>query len=676
MSDIDPEMLQIFRDETRERLERIVDLVLAQEAGTAPADAVDALFRDAHSIKGNCGMVGFPEAASIAGGMEEILSAARRSGVFPEGAAGPLLKATDAIRATIDDVDEAGAIAALAIEQLSAVRGLGASVSSSGLGVAGDAVEPGSEPGSNPDPDVDSASPSVPVRSSSVRVGTEKIDRLLDVVGETVLHQRRLEHLLSIDGRDDDEEVSEELGGGTTLLEDLQDSVIQMRTIPLKTIVGPLPRAVRDLAAGLGKEVTLTLSGTETQLDRVILDGISETIVHVLRNAVSHGIERPSERVAAGKPRGGSVELLAEQRGGLVAVTITDDGRGVAPEVIRRAAEVGSLTDVLTEPGFSTADEVTEIAGRGVGLDAVREHVQNLGGDLEIQSEPGVGTSVTMLLPLTLALLEILLVERGDGAFGIPLASVAEALSVGSITSLEGRPAIELRGETVSLTDLAAALDAQAPPLPDRPPAVVVTAGGHRAAVMCDRLLGDQEAVVKSLGPILAPVAGYLGATILPDGRIALILDPSHLIRRQVRSQRVAWSPSDRPPEPVRSRKVLIVDDQFTVRELQRRILEGADYEAVTAADGRQALEALNREPDIELVITDIEMPELDGLGLLGAIRADPARASLPVVIVSSRGSAEDRTRGAEAGADAYVVKAEFDQRALLDTVARLMGRG
>jgi two-component system chemotaxis sensor kinase CheA len=673
MSDIDPETLQIFRDETRERLERVVDLVLAHEAGTAPADAVDALFRDAHSIKGNCGMVGFHDAASIAGAMEEILSAARRSGVFPDGAAGPMLNATDAIQAAIEDVDGAGAIAALAIEQLDAVRGLGSPVGSRGSG-GGDA-DPGTEPSPDAGPDVDSPSPPVPVRSSSVRVGTEKIDRLLDVVGETVLHQRRLEHLLSIDGRDD-ESVSEELGGGSTLLEDLQDSVIQMRTIPLRSIVGPLPRAVRDLAAELGKEVTLTLSGTDTQLDRVILDGISETIVHILRNAVSHGIERPSERVAAGKPRGGTVALLAEQRGGLVAVTITDDGRGVGSEVIRRAAEVGSLTDVLTEPGFSTAGEVTEVAGRGVGLDAVREHVKSVGGDLDIQSEPRVGTSVTMLLPLTLALLEILLVERGDGAFGIPLASVAEALSVDSITSLGGRPAIDLRGETVSLTDLAAALDAQAPPLPDRPPAVVITAGGHRAAVMCDRLLGDQEAVVKSLGSILAPVAGYLGATILPDGRIALILDPSFLIRRQVAAQRVASAPSDRAPEPVRSRKVLVVDDQFTVRELQRRILEGADYQAVTAPDGRRALEALNREPDIELVITDIEMPELDGLELLRAIRADPARAALPVVIVSSRGSTEDRTRGADAGADAYVVKAEFDQRALLDTVARLMGRG
>ena len=686
MSASDPELLRIFREETLERLDRIVALLLAAEEGE---EAVDALFREAHSIKGNCGMVGLADAAAVAGAMEDVLDRAREAAAFPREATGALLAATDAIRQSVQGEEGAPEAAREAVagltgagdgapspiapgEEVSAPPDAGprgATPTTAPAEAAGEAVETSAASAA--------ASPSSPGRASTVRVGTEKIDRLLDVVGETVLHRRRLEHLIAEQGAS--EALEDELGGGTMLLEDLQDSVIDMRTLPLSSIVGRLPRAVRDLAADLGKEVTLAMAGTETQLDRLVLDGLADMIIHVLRNALDHGIEPPEEREAAGKPRTGRLTLSAEQRGGQVAVTVADDGRGVGEEVARRAAELGSLTEVLTQPGFSTAEEITEVSGRGVGLDAVRTHVEGLGGDVEIESEPGRGTAVTMLLPLTLALLDILLVERGGGAFGIPLSSVAEALAVDEVTSLEGRPSIDLRGETVALTDLAAAIGARAPAPAPHAPAVVVSVGGHRVAVRCDRLVGDQEAVVKSMGPLLAQVPGYLGAAILPDGRLALILDPGHLVRRDGAHR--ARLPVAADPAPAAEERaggegpVLVVDDQFTIRELQRRILEGAGYEVLTAADGREALEVLAREASVSVMVTDIEMPELDGLALLRQIRADPQRGTLPVVIVSSRGSDADRAAGAEAGADAYMVKAEFDQRTLLDTVARLSGR-
>jgi two-component system chemotaxis sensor kinase CheA len=427
---------------------------------------------------------------------------------------------------------------------------------------------------------------------------------------------------------------------------------------------------VRDLAVEQGKEVELTISGAETQLDRVILDGISETITHLLRNAVSHGIEPPAERDAAGKPRRGRIHLQAEQRGGMVAIEVADDGRGVSPEILERAREVGSLTDVLAAPGFSTAAEVTHISGRGVGLDAVKSHVESLGGSLEVASEPGAGTRFVVLLPLTLALLHVLLVERGGHPYAIPMGSVEEAIAVTDRLSLTGRASLELRGSTVPLADLAELLGAAAPDLAQAPPAVVVRSSQNRAAAICDRLLGDQEVVIKSLG-LLAGVGGYLGAAILGDGRIALVLDPAFLARARARGRTAVVAPAAEQRIP----KVLVVDDQFTVRELQRSILEAAGYQVATARDGREALELVRRDSEVELVVTDIQMPAMDGFGLLEAIRSDGERASLPVVIVTSLGNEEHRRRGAELGADAYIVKEDFDQQALLETVRRLVGR-
>ena len=652
MTEVDAQLLHIFAEETNERLDRIVEVLLAVECGGAPADAVDSLFRDAHSIKGNAGMVGFDEAQRIAHAMEDVLEEARTAGALEGRRATPLLEATDAIRRVISGEE------GLAEETVAAL---------------GDGPPP---PPAAAEPPGNGARPSAP-GGPSIRVPAGKVDRLLDVVGEAVLHRRRLDHLVTTEAARTDDRVDDELGHGDRLLEEMRDAVVELRTLPLGSITGAFPRAVRDVAAAEGKEVELRLSGTDTQLDRVILDGVSETIVHCLRNAVSHGIEAPGERAEAGKPRSGTVDLRAEPRGGLVADTVADDGRGVSHELLRRARDRGSLTDVLADPGFSTAGAVSELSGRGVGLDAVKRHVESLGGSLEIASTPGEGTAVTLLLPMTLAILHLLLVERGGQVLGLPMASVLEALSAGETTTLGGRPSIELRGSALAVADVADVIGLSAPALKGSGPAVVVTASGHSVAALCDRIVGEQEAVVKTLGPLLAELPGYLGATILAD-RIALILDPAFVARGSSRPRAAVAPESDAEPQSDAggpAPKVLVVDDQFTVRELQRSILQTAGYRVTTARDGREALDALEREGDVELVITDIEMPEMDGLALLREIRGRPEGSSLPVVVVTTRGSDDDRRRGAEAGADAYMVKAEFDQQKLLDTASRLVGR-
>jgi two-component system chemotaxis sensor kinase CheA len=639
MSELDPETLEIARDEAAECLERIERNLLALEGGGDDPDLIDALFRDAHSVKGAASMVGWKQVATIAHGMEDRLEQARGRGALEKELIDPLLREVDELRQAVD-----AATAGAPTDQVPMPEAGRASVS----------AQPTEEP------------------RHAMRVDSGKVDRMLDAVGEAVLHRRRLEHIVGdrILAAGDDV-AEEELDRGERLLDELQDAVIEMRTLPLSSVTAPFPRAVRDLAAAEGKEVGLAISGAETQLDRVILEGIADPIVHLLRNAVAHGIESPDERQQRGKPRRGSVELRAEQRGGTVAIQVSDDGRGVSAELLERASELGSLADVLTTAGFSTAVEVGDLAGRGVGLDSVKSHVEALGGSIEVRSEPGRGLEVILLLPVTLALLNVLLCERDGQPFGLPVSSVREVLTARDAASLGGRPCLEHRGEAIPLGDLTAMIGGSAPSLPQPPPAVVLASATRAVAVAVDQVLGDRELVVKGLGPLLAGMPSYLGAGILEDGRVALILDPNRLLEMPSAGAPVTASQPEKRTAP----KVLVVDDQFSVRQLQRSILEAAGYRVETARHGREALQRIAADPDLQMVLTDIQMPEMDGFELLDAIRQDREHEALPVAIVTSKGSEADRQRGAEAGADAYIVKEEFNQQALLETIGRLVGR-
>jgi two-component system chemotaxis sensor kinase CheA len=658
MNDAEVEFLDMFRDEANERIDSMVETLLALERGSAGTDALDSLFRDAHTIKGGSGMLGLDGAQTLAHAIEDVLESARGAGEFPRELADPLLRAADALRlhiagdgeATLDLLEELGARA--------------------GTAAGGPAIRP-ADTDDQPASGVDTAAAAGERRG--IRVSPQKIDRLLALVGETVLHQRRLEHVLGDEGIAEDEQVADELDRGGRLFDELKVVAVEMRTLPISTITGNLPRAVRDIAAAAGKEVELVVSGDSTELDRVILESLSEPLVHLLRNAIGHGIESVEERLRAGKPACATVELRAEQRGGTVEIVVADDGRGVSKEILAEAKKDGSLANVLARAGFSTAHEITELSGRGVGLDAVKKHIESFGGHIEAFSEPGKGTRITLALPLTLALLDVLLVERGGQAYGVPLAAVEEAIAVESSLTLEGRPSLELRGRSIPLADLAALVGGAAPPLARRSPAIVVASGGRRVAAWCDRLLGQEEIVVKPLGPLLASVEGYLGGAILGDGRIALLLDPAALTRT---TPRVRAAPTGTAAAAAElAPKVLVVEDSYTVRELQRSILEAAGYRVVTARDGREGFERVSADSEIALVITDLEMPEMNGLELTKAIRASDERSSLPVVVVTSLADDEDRMRGVEAGANAYIVKRAFDQHALLDIVERLVGR-
>jgi two-component system, chemotaxis family, sensor kinase CheA len=626
---VDTEFVEIFREEAAGRLDAIVEILLGVERGGASSDAVNALFREAHTLKGAAGMVGLGVVQTLAHEMEDVLSDARAAGsTLPPALVEPLLQAVDAMRAGIAGID---------------ARPLPA------------------------EPVVDTG--------PRVRVPAAKVDRLLDLVGETMLHRRRLTHALGAE-RSDDPRVTAlvaELDVGGPLLDELKDAAIGMRMLPLSSIVGSLRRVAREAARSAGKEIELVLAGADTELDRALLEELPDQLAHVLRNAIDHGIEPPRERERAGKPPCGSIELSAVQHEGVVEITISDDGRGVSAELLARAGDETTLADLLAAPGLSTATAVSDLSGRGVGLDSVKRYLEARRGRLAVSSTPGHGTRVTLALPLTLALLDVLLFRRGANVFGLPVSSVQEALIVERRLTLAGSESIDVRGTAVPLVDVADLIGADAPAHGSKPPAIVVTGGGRRLVVTCDRLLGEEDVVLKPLESPLANVRGYLGTAVLGDGSIALVLDPLELVRGTGRPRR-ARPGVESTPTVARS-KVLVVEDSFTVRELQRSVLEAAGYDVATAENGRLALEHLDRDPDVGLVVTDLEMPELNGLELTAAIRGDSRRASLPVVIVTSLGTDDDRQRGIDAGADAYVVKSAYDQQALLATVGRLIGR-
>ena len=467
-------------------------------------------------------------------------------------------------------------------------------------------------------------------------------------------------------------DIADVLAGGDRMLSELKDTAIGMRTLPLSAITRRLPLAVRDIAVETGKEVELTIAGADTELDRVILESLHDPLAHLLSNAVIHGIESPAERERAGKPGRGHLEVRAEPHGSLVEIIVSDDGRGASPEVMERARQEGSLTDVLARPGYSTAAELTDRAGRGVGLDAVNSYARSLGGSLEVRSEPGRGMAIRLLLPVALAQLDVLLVERGAAVYGVPLGAVEEVVLMTATLTLEGRAALDVRGQALPVADVAVLLGAEAPPLGERPPALVVSAGGRRAVAVCDAVLGEHEALVKPLGPLLAGIEGYLGAAILGDGRIALLVEPLVLTRgphHALRDGRAGGRAARGGPEGARGRG-LVHGPRAPAQHPGGGRLPRGDRARRPRRAGRHRHRPRDRA-----------RADRPGHARGQRTGADPrdSRHRSPLVAPGHhrdlRGSAEDRHHGIEAGADAYMAKHDFDQRTLLATVERLVGR-
>ena len=679
----------MFAEEAEGRLATLSELLLELERDGGDRELLSSIFREAHTLKGGAAVVGLDEIMRVAHAMEEVLEGLRSGdATATQGLVDALLGAVDGIRELLPAV----------------LAGEDRAVEAGALVVALQAPPSGTQQASAPPPDpppaVPDPPPAVPApparrgRRKTIRLPTERLDELVRLVGEASAAALRVGRLVT-DQLGAEPAGVPELHELTRALESLQERTLQARMVPFGTIAEPLRRAGRDLARSLGKSVELELRGQETELDRGVLEQVADPLLHLVRNAIDHGIEPPGARLAAGKPAQGTVRVHAMQVGSEVVVTVADDGRGIDLEGVReRAGASGdSLEGVgdaealyaIFRSGLSTAATVSEVSGRGVGLDVVRTSLAAVRGRVEVHSEPGAGSEFRLSVPITLAVLPCLVVETAGRRLAIPMHSVVSAEAAGWAEDwVEGQVVIRVRDQILPVSDLAVTLDGAAPadaPAGDRP-AVVVASMTRRHAFRVDALLGQRNLVVKDLGRLLPRLGLLAGAALEPDGSILLVLDVSGLVDRARWRRSVARSAADPRagdaapaalPAAAGPPSVLVVDDTTVVRELERSILEEAGYRVRTAGDGHEALAALAGElPD--LVVTDVDMPNLDGLELTRAIRADRTLAGLPVVVVTSKAAEADRLRAMEAGADAYLRKGDLDQRALLEVVGRLLG--
>jgi two-component system chemotaxis sensor kinase CheA len=468
----------------------------------------------------------------------------------------------------------------------------------------------------------------------------------------------------------------------------------ELRLRPWAEAVAGLERTVRELAQAQGKEAQLVVEGAELDLDRAILEGLREPLEALVRNAVDHGLEAPAERQAAGKPPRGRVSVAARVAGGRVHVRVEDDGRGLQLERLAEAARRRGLPvpadpalalQLVFAPGVSTAPAVTVVSGRGVGLDLVAARLRAMQGTVEVASTPGLGTRFDVVLPATLSAVRALVVSLAGQLFALPALSAVRVLRLKSseVRSAEGRAVVLHGGGPLPLVPLAGVLGLSAPGEGGGAGgagehsarlAVLVRCGAREAALEVDEVLAEQELVLQPLGPRLAELPFVSGASPLVGGRLVLLLAPQDVLEAALRLPGAPLPSSEAAAAAAREapRRVLVADDSLTTRTLERTLLEGAGYEVLTAADGEEAL-ALLRAQGADLLVSDVEMPRLDGIGLTRAVRQSKRFASLPVVLVTGLHSDADRARGLEAGASAYLVKSNFDQRVLLETVARLL---
>jgi len=707
----DTKLRELFKAESEEHLQHLDDALLRLEKTPTDQALLEEAFREAHSLKGAARMLGLTSIQTPAHRLEDELNAARHGA--------QALNAEMLARMTVDLVE----IRRLALE---AVAAGGANVPDATLLQK---VMP------EPELTAPGAASSAPFHIESVRVDTRKLDALMTHAGElTVTRMRVARRLTDIDAlidlaeewarreaarrsgasAPDADAALERLARMGTLLArlrtgisedsarldfiagELESGIRLVRLLPLSNVFRLFPRLVHDLGLEQGKEVELVIEGEETNADKRILEEIKDPLMHMLRNAVDHGIEPPQTREQAGKARTGVVRIKASQTASSVTIEVTDDGRGLDEAAIKRAAVKRGLASeealaamssaqvqsLIFTPGMSTVGFVTDVSGRGVGMSVVRANVERLKGSIQLQSAPGQGTSITILLPVTLATVRVLIVEVNGHPYGLPAecVQVMKMVAPADVFAVEGRNAVMHQGRPVSVARLADLLElpqatggAKARNAPAASPCVLLSLGGEPFGVFVDALLDEQEVVLKPQSALLERVRNVAGATILDSGEICMVLNAQDLLASMRKGAAPAAAPDAEAGEAsARKKAILLAEDSIVTRTQEARILENAGYEVVTATDGLEAWNKLATRA-FDAVVTDIIMPNLDGLGLAERIRHEPRYAELPIILVTSLASDEDKKRGLNVGANAYITKPAFDQQILLDCLERLI---
>ncbi len=482
------------------------------------------------------------------------------------------------------------------------------------------------------------------------------------------------------------------------LMDQLQDDIRSIRLIPISVAFDAFPRAVRDMSREYGKEIKLNISGGEAKLDKSIIETIKDPLMHLMRNAVDHGIEKPAERLRRGKPKIGTINLSAYHRGSRVVIEISDDGLGIDLEKVKQTAlqkgrieesqfnamDEESAIQLIFLPGISTSPMITDVSGRGVGMDVVMQNIsRKLKGTVDVQTEQGKGTRISLAVPITLAVMRVLLVKAGYGLFAIPTDSIKRNVKLprDRIKSVEGKQILIENEEIIPLVRLSEILGTNGTPeeYSNDAVSVFITEYGQRPIGFCiDRFVGEQEVVIKSLGNHLKRIPHIVGATVLGTGEVVAILHISDLVnsaRNQLAGATISQQ-SAADQEKQKSQKmpsILVVDDSLTTRELERSILEASGYDVYIAVDGVDGFNKVS-ERQFDLIISDVEMPRMDGFQMVEKLKQSEHSKNIPVIMVTALQKEEEKRRGMEVGASAYIVKSSFDQSNLLDTIQTLIG--
>ncbi len=743
MDELLREVIDIFVAEAREQADRIAQalLTMEQQPSSIPKE-IEELYRQAHSLKGSSASLGVEELSQLAHHFESALLPVRRQrGQLTAELVDLGLQAMDAVKLRVAGLQADNDLGLQDVQRLTARFEQLASGADGSAARPDAAITRGEPAAAQPTPatttkDIhraDSPSPTEAQRptedepgenafagvseaADTVRVSIEKLaalvqhtDALRRLRGQLEHHQsevtamlRGLEKLIRGSGqsseshikRSDDElqrlvrglrslrrDLIDDVEGLQSTTGELDDGLRAMQLLPAVLLSQPLHRAVREACRSTGKEAALTLDGEDVYLDRTLLEAIKTPLLHVVRNAVDHGIESVEVREAIGKPAAGQLRVRIEQRGSQVELIVSDDGRGLDVTRIREVAQQRGLLSakeaaqldesetyqLLLRPGFSTKEEITALSGRGVGLDVVSTTVRKLHGTLSIESTPGAGTTFAISVPLTVAASRVLMLEEQDHTFALPLPAIARIALPRreELISLGGQTVFYVDGQPQTVLRLSKLLgQSHTGEAPARQPLLILR-GSSGAVIACDRLRGEADLVLRPLPielrryPLLSSVA------IVPSGPALFVLSPQGLLSAAA-SLRLAQESRSR------RRTVLVADDSITTRSLLRSVLEGGGYRVRTASDGDEALR-IARSERIDLVVSDVRMPRLDGIGLLLRLRGDARTSKLPLVLFSGAQSDEDRQRGLAAGASAYLAKSDFERGQLVDVVTQLL---
>lgn len=694
--------IEIFAREAEEHLQLLRQGFLGMEKDGLVREGLHSLLRSVHTLKGSARMLDLGLLGQVAHDLETLLKEVEGgSRTLTPALIDLLLVATDALEALTAQAHSGGEIA-----------------------VNVDAVLEGLKTGVLPEHPVllTPRAGEEKAERETVRASVAKLDQMVNLLGEIFIVRRMLEErgrqMNGLQGRldgflrrlrraenyylckdilDDFTRLTLDFERDTLALGylagELHDGAMELRMLPLSTITDDLVRMTRDLARDQQKEIHFSLSGEEVELDRMMLEAARPMLLHMLRNAVDHGIETPDERQRVGKPAAGRVELSARYEGGFVRLVLRDDGGGIDPKQIRKVAverrllaadEARHLSDeeavyLILRPGFSTREFITDVSGRGVGMDVVKANIDRVKGNLVIHSTPGKGTEMILLLPLTLAVVSSLIVDCEGEVYAIPLHYVSEILRLAEkdVLTEGGREVVRVRGNTLPLFAIREILGlSRQQATPGRITALVLNFREQQLACLVSQSLGVQELVVKGMGKQLKSVEFFSGATILGDGAPALILSVPDLFSASLagRGSRLRQD-MEGGRAPTRKGRILVVDDSITTRTMEKNILETHGYEVTIAISGPDALNKIaGVDFEFDLVVSDVEMPGMSGFELTRKLREMERTRETPVIIVSSRASDADKRQGIEAGAQAYIVKGSFDQGTLLSTVETLIG--